>query len=53
MLCFIRTLRLLLHIDVIHQASASCLGPGPKLNGYSITYVIHSLRTSCSELEWV
>ena len=29
------------------------LGPGPKLNGYSITYVIHSLRTSCSELEWV
>ena len=23
------------------------------LNGYSITYVIHSLGTSCSELEWV
>ena len=29
------------------------LDPGPKLNGYSITHVIHSLRTSCSEMEWV
>ena len=29
------------------------LDPGLKLNAYSIIYVIHSLRTSCSELEWV
>ena len=29
------------------------LDPGPKLNGYSITYMIHSLRTSCSKLECV
>ena len=31
----------------------AALDPGPNLNGYSITYVIHSLWTSCSELEWV